>query len=698
MSRPAHDRPPWVLAPVAVLSDRLGTSLRLVFLVGLLVVPAVFATWAFAGAMGSQVDFTGKERQGAEVLGPALTALATTAGGTMPDLAGLDAAAAGSGLDLTRPLAAVHSAAGGPGAATPAGRSALAGALAGLVTAIGNDSNLILDPDLDSFYVMDIQVVELPRLLIAGAAAAAVAPAPRQSPGSTEQEVAGLAVQAGTLVSAAESIRAGVATARAQTALPDLAGRLADAGRAADAAAALSRSITDDLARHRPADATPLASAAAKAVEPTNAVLIALLDARAERLAGSRDRTIGLSLAGLLLAIWFAAAVLWRSRHDVGQLVAALPSLADPAQAERPLPAGRDELGTIGRALAGARASLLAAGALLEHTQAEREDQLRIGFQRAKHSEQRVRQHAQELITETVTIVLGELDQVRTQVAQMRTSTVKIDAQVDDAQATAHGVTVQARAADLVVEALGGSLRRVAEMTELISGVADQTRLLALNAGIEAARAGQAGRGFTVVAGQVKELAQTTARSTEQITRTIDALQRHAVEVAGTISRMTSGIAGVDEMAGRLRAVAADQQQVMGLLDGSVTDAVGRVSSLTGLLDSLERRRHERIPATGPAVIVAAGTPRSVQLLDLSVSGCRLELPLGLVLQVGEVIEVELRIGGTPLRARAGVLRLEHDGGQPAVAVAFDQLPPEVENQLHRHVTELRKAPAVRDP
>jgi hypothetical protein len=58
---------------------------------------------------------------------------------------------------------------------------------------------------------------------------------------------------------------------------------------------------------------------------------------------------------------------------------------------------------------------------------------------------------------------------------------------------------------------------------------------------------------------------------------------------------------------------------------------------------------------------------------------------------VGEVIEVELSIGGTPLRTRAGVLRLEHDGAQHAVAVAFDQLPAEVENQLHRHVTELRK-------
>ena len=72
---------------------------------------------------------------------------------------------------------------------------------------------------------------------------------------------------------------------------------------------------------------------------------------------------------------------------------------------------------------------------------------------------------------------------------------------------------------------LDRSAAEIGEVVKLITSIARQTNLLALNATIEAARAGAAGRGFTVVATEVKQLAQETARATDDIARRVQAIQ-----------------------------------------------------------------------------------------------------------------------------------------------------------------------------
>ncbi|MCX4074051.1 methyl-accepting chemotaxis protein [Aeromonas caviae] len=198
-----------------------------------------------------------------------------------------------------------------------------------------------------------------------------------------------------------------------------------------------------------------------------------------------------------------------------------------------------------------------------------------------------------------------------------------------DVHTSVHGIQALATEVDQAtsqVNQLKEGVMQISEVTAVISAISEQTNLLALNAAIEAARAGEQGRGFAVVADEVRQLASRTRHSTEEIQSTITQLQQRAVTAANAmdasrklaessvnqsekagqdLSLIVNHIQHVSDMATQI-ATAAEQQSmvaedmnrnVSGINDSALemSQAASQLAQESELLAGLSRSLDERL-------------------------------------------------------------------------------------------------------
>jgi len=142
---------------------------------------------------------------------------------------------------------------------------------------------------------------------------------------------------------------------------------------------------------------------------------------------------------------------------------------------------------------------------------------------------------------------------------ELTTSVDEIGRRVRESNQIAEAAVVQAQQTDGRIGKLSRAAQQIGDVVKLITAIAEQTNLLALNATIEAARAGEAGRGFAVVASEVKSLASQTAKATDEISSHILGMQGATQESVTAIKEIGDTIGKISSIASTI-ASAVEQQ------------------------------------------------------------------------------------------------------------------------------------------
>lgn len=504
----------------------------------------------------------------------------------------------------------------------------------GIIAHSGDTSNLILDPDLDSYYLMDVTLLALPQTMDRLGNIVSSIYGQLNLPSLSQKELIDAAVMARMLKEAdMDRIAADMDTSFKEDAnfyglSPTYNKTMAPLLETYMSKNLELVTVIQKISNGEKVEQQTFLTAWTNAQEAAAAFwtqgfeeLDALLAARIASYEQQQSHVIMVSLAGIVISLMFYLIVVNSLTKPLATLTGTMTALAqNKLDTEIPYGTARSEIGLMAKAIQvfkdnAQKVKVLQSEQEALKLQAEKDrrnamneladrfddhvkdvlSMLTMSIDSMREAAVHLNTSSQETTEASSVVALTaqnadvNVQTVAAATEELTASSQEIAKQVLAVATQAGTASDEALRASETVSNLNSMTGSIGEVVEAIHGIADQTNLLALNATIEAARAGEAGKGFAVVADEVKKLAVETANKTLQIRERVESIEAAIRDSVQAVQKIILNVQIIDESASSVSAAVEEQNSATAEIGRNIAEVSTSTQQVAHTISTVSR-------------------------------------------------------------------------------------------------------------